>query len=196
MDPSALDFVADHCDIRERLKHVPPEAQVRGVYFRSVSQALSAADKLADYEARFGPFAYESIPLYPLSDYLVCLASASAVLRSPEALYEGMAEISRSNARNVTSSLLGQALIHELASDPLSLLEQGLAMRRQMLSYGRWELLHHGPRDLEMRYVDEYVWIEQSHAHAAAGTFDACRIKPHMTTRLLTPYSGSTRFQW
>ena len=126
----------------------------------------------------------------------MCLASASALLSSPDRLYDGMAEISRGNARSVSASLLGQAVIHTLASDPLSLLEQGLAMRRQLLSYGRWELVRHGPRDLEMRYFDEYVWIEQSHSHAAAGTFDDCRIKPHMTTTLGSPYHGSTRFQW
>lgn len=196
MNTHALDFVAPYCDIRERLLDVPPTAQVRGVYFRSVGQALSAAGKQDSYEQQFGSLSRDSIAFYPLADYLVFLASASAVLSSPERLYEGMAEIAHSNARFVSASLLGQSLIHALASDPLSLLEQGLAMRRQMLAYGRWELLHHGPRDLEMCYFDEYVWIEQAHAHAAAGTFDACRIKPHMTTTLLTPYSGSTRFQW
>ena len=192
----ALDFVAPHCDIRQRLHHVPAGAQVRGVMFRSVGQALQAADKLDKYERQFGSLGRDSIAFYPLADYMVYLASASAVIASPERLYEGMAAIAHDNAQFVSSSLLGQALISTLASDPLRLLEQGIAMRRQMLDYGRWQLVHHGPRDLEMRYFDEYVWIEESHAHAAAGTFNACRIKPRMNTVLLTPYSGSTRFQW
>jgi uncharacterized protein (TIGR02265 family) len=196
MDTRALDFVAPHCDIRERLLDVPPEARVRGVAWRSIASALQVAGKLEDYEQQLGSIARDSIAFYPLADYMVSLASASAVLTAPERLYEGMAEISRNNARYLSASLLGQALIHALASDPLSLLEQGLAMRRQTKDYGRWELVHHGPRDVEVRYFDEYVWIEQAHRHAAAGTFDACSIKPNMVTKLLTPYSGSTRFQW
>lgn len=196
MDMRALDFVAPHCDIRERLLDVPAEARVRGVAYRSITMVLQAADKLTEYEQQLGCVSRDSIAFYPLADYMVCLASASALLATPERLYEGMAEISRSNARYFSASLLGQALIHALASDPLSLLEQGLAMRRQIKDYGRWELVRHGPRDLEVRYFDEYVWIERAQAHAAAGTFDACTVKPNMVTKLTAPYSGSTRFQW
>lgn len=196
MDRSALEFVAAHCDIRERLADLPADARVRGVAFRSITAALADAGGLPAFEQRFGNPSHDSIGFYPLGDYLLHMASCAAVLYSPERVYEGMAQICRSNARHVSTSLLGKALIHALASDPLSLLEQGLAMRRQMLDYGRWELVHHGPRDLEVRYFDEYVWIEQAHAHAAAGTFDACSIKPTITTRLSGPYSGSSRFVW
>jgi uncharacterized protein (TIGR02265 family) len=196
MDQRALEYVAPHCDIKARLAALPLDACVRGVAFRSIVAALEQADKLAAYVTCFGPLRYESLAFYPLAEYLVRLASGAAVLRSRAELYLGMGAISRLNASEMSRSVLGQTLIHALASDPRSLLEQGIAMRRQTCNYGRWELVHHAPRHLEMRYCDEYVWIEQAWTFAALGTFDACRIKPRITTHLDTPYSGSHHFEW
>lgn len=196
MDQRALEYVAPHCDIKARLGDLPLDACVRGVAFRSIAAALEEADKLAAYVSRFGPLRYESLAFYPLAEYLVRLASGGAFLRSPAELYLGVGEISRLNAREMSQSVLGQTLIHALASDPKSLLEQGVAMRRQIFNYGQWELVHHAPRHLEMRFRDEYVWIEQACTFAALGTFDACRIKPRIMTQLETPYSGSHHFEW
>jgi hypothetical protein len=196
MDQHALEYVAPYCDIKARLAAVPLEARVRGVAFRSITAALEEAEKLAGYIERFGLVRYESLAFYPLAEYLIRLASAGAFLRSPQDLYLGMGEIARKNAREMTQSVLGQTLIHALASDPKSLIEQGLAMRRQVFDYGRWEFVHHAPRHIEVRYTDEYVWIEQANTFAALGTFDACRIKPRITTRLETPYSGSHHIEW
>jgi uncharacterized protein (TIGR02265 family) len=196
MDQRALEYVAPHCDIKMRLGALPLDASVRGIAFRSIVSALEEADKLAAYVTRFGPLRYESLVFYPLAEYLVRLASGAAVLRSPADLYLGMGEISRRNASEMSQSVLGQTLIHALASDPRSLLEQGVAMRRQTFNYGHWELMHHAPRHLEMRYRDEYVWIEQAWTFAALGTFDTCRIKPRITTQLDTPYRGSHHFEW
>lgn len=196
MDSAALEFVAPHCDIRERLRRAPAAALVRGVLFRSISSTLEAAGKLDAYVARFGVLHYESVTFYSLADYLVRLASAGALLRSPPQLALGMQDISRRNAKEFAASLLGKALIEELADEPLRLLEQGLAMRRQTCNYGRWELVRHGPRELEVRYFDEYMWIEDALTAAAIGTFDACSVKPKVETRLRDPYNGSTYFCW
>ncbi|HEX6245197.1 MAG TPA: DUF2378 family protein [Polyangiales bacterium] len=198
MDPHALaiEYVEPHCDLVERLRALPPSAHVRGVVFTSIKEALRRTGKLEEFGAQFGAFRYESLALYPLAEYMVRLASAGAFLRSPQAVYEGIGEISRLNAAEMTKSLLGQALLHELAAEPERLLEQGLAMRRQVCKYGRWELLTHAPRHVEVRYVDEYVWIRQAWTYAALGTFEGCSIKPRITTTLETPYCGSTHFRW
>jgi uncharacterized protein (TIGR02265 family) len=196
MDQRALEYVAPYCDIKVRLGAVPLEARIRGVAYRSITAALGEAEKLEAYAERFGALRYESLAFYPLADYLVRLASAAAFLHSPAELYLGMAQITRKNAHEMSQSLLGQTLIHALASDPRTLIEQGLAMRRQICNYGRWDLLHHAPRRIEVHYTDEYIWIEQAYTYAALGTFDACRIKPRVTTRLDTPYSGSHHIEW
>jgi uncharacterized protein (TIGR02265 family) len=196
MDQRALEYVAPFCDIKARLGDVPLAARVRGIAFRSIVAALEEASMLAGYVECFGPLRYESLAFYPLSEYLVRLASGAAFLRSPADVYLGIGEISRKNAREMSRSVLGQTLIHALASDPRSLIEQGLAMRRQTCDYGRWELVHHAPRHIEVRYFDEYVWIEQAWTYAALGTFDACRIKPRITTRLESAYRGSHHIEW
>lgn len=192
----ALEYVEPHCDIAERLRVVPATAFARGLAFGTIIRALERQGQRDAYSARFGPLRYESIALYPLGEYMVHLAAAAAFLYSPATVYEGIGEISRLNAAELSASLLGQALLHELATEPHQLLEQGFAMRRQTFPYGRWELIQHGPRHLEMRYVDEYVWIRQACTYAAIGTFETCRIKPRITTTLDTPYSGSTQFRW
>jgi uncharacterized protein (TIGR02265 family) len=196
MDLRALELVAPHCDLEARLRAISPGAEVRGVLFRPIWSALERAGKLDAYSRGFGPLNYESIAFYPLADYLVRLASGAAVLRSPAELAAGMRDISRGNARDLAASLLGKALIQELADDPVRLLEQGLAMRRQTCAYGRWELVRLGPRELEVRYFDEYIWIEAAVTAAAIGTFEACSIKPEVVTRLRDPYNGSTHFSW
>src|SRR5262245_46221799 len=132
MDQRAFEYVAPYCDIKARLGDAPLEARVRGLAFRSITAALEAEDKREAYVTRFGPWHYDSLTFYALADYLVRLASAGAFLRSPQELYLGMGEIARRNAHEMSESLLGQALIHALASDPRTLLEQGLAMRRQV----------------------------------------------------------------
>jgi uncharacterized protein (TIGR02265 family) len=196
MDSRALEFIAPHCDIRERLRSAPPSGLVRGVLFRTIAGALEHGSKLERYSERFGPLQYDSLAFYPLGDYLVRLASAGAFLRSPSELGLGIQDISRRNAKELAASLIGKALIEQLAEEPLRLLEQGLAMRRQTCNYGRWELVRHGPRELEVRYFDEYLWIDDALTAAAIGTFDACSIKPSVVTSLRDPYNGSTHFCW
>jgi uncharacterized protein (TIGR02265 family) len=196
VDTRALEFVAPYCDIRERLRSAPASALVRGVLFGSISSALEEAGKLDEYNERFGPLHYESVTFYPLADYIARLSSAGALLRSQHELLLGVGDISRGNAKVFAASLLGKALLEQLADEPLRLLEQGLAIRRQTCNYGRWELVRHGPRALEVRYFDEYIWIEDALTAAAIGTFDACSIKPQVVTTLRDPYNGSTSFRW
>jgi hypothetical protein len=199
MDPHApaIEFIEPHCDIVERLRAVPPTAHVRGLAFGTITEALRRAGLLDAYRARFEHgLRYESLALYPLTEYMVRLASAAAFLYTPQTVYEGIGEISRLNAVESIKSLLGQTLLHELASEPRHLLEQGLAMRRQVYKYGRWELCAHAPQHVEVRYFDEYVWIRQACTYAAIGAFESCRIKPRITTTLDTPYTGSTHFRW
>ena len=108
-----------------------------------------------------------------------------------------MFELSRVNATTVADSLLGRVLIRLLARDPLRLAEQSVAARRQMSSYGRWSLVRHGPREIEIVYEDEYTWIESAIAGAAAGTFatlGAFDVK--LETKLVDRFRGSTFFRW
>src|SRR5512132_4192634 len=128
MEPlaSALEFVEPHCDIAERLRVVPKSAFMRGMAFDTIISALESSDKRADYEERFGALRYESLTLYPLAEYMIRLASAGAFLYSADTVYEGIGEVSRLNAVALTASLLGQALLHELASEPGQLLAQGI----------------------------------------------------------------------
>ncbi len=192
----AIDFVAPHCDIIERLAAIPPSARVRGIYFRSLKRELEHRDLLARYfeffsEQRRGAMAY-----YPLSEFSLRLACAGALVASPAELHRGMHDLGRTNSSYFAQSLLGRAIIRFLSKDPIRLSEQGLAARRQSCSYGHWELVRRGPTEIEMRYENEYLWIESYVAGAAQGTFEACGVTPILETRLTDRFNGSTLIRW
>jgi uncharacterized protein (TIGR02265 family) len=192
----ALDLVAPHCDIVERLELVPPTARVRGVLFNAIERQVEELGHTPRYREYFARDRYSSVPFYPLRDYLLRLAVAGAVVASPERLHDGIYAVSRGNARTFADSLLGRAIIRLLARDPVRLTEQGLAGQRQMSSYGHWSIVRHGERELEMRYRDEYTWIESAMAGSAAGTFEACGAAPRIETKLTDRFNGSTFVRW
>src|SRR5260370_12575544 len=156
----ALDLVAPHCDIVERLELVPPSACCRGIYFRNVEAQVERAGRLGLYRELFGGDRYSALPYYPLTDYLLRIACAGAIVESPERVHEGMFAVARSNAATFAQSLLGRALFRLLARDPVRLSEQGLAAPRQSHTYGHWVIKRPGPNEIEMIYEDEYQWIE------------------------------------
>jgi uncharacterized protein (TIGR02265 family) len=192
----ALEYVAPHCDIVERLADVPPSARVRGLYFRSFLGILRQECRITDYERFFPDESWSSLPFYPLSDYLIRIAVAGAVVASPSSLHDGIYRVARSNAMAFTSSILGKVLLRILDRDPLRLTEQALSARRQSTTYGEWTLAKHGPNGLEMAYRGEYMWLESAIAGAAAGTFEACDVKPQLSTVLNGKYNGSTLIRW
>jgi uncharacterized protein (TIGR02265 family) len=192
----ALDLVAPHCDIVERLALVPPTARLRGLLFRAIETQVERRGRLDRYRAFFPHDRYSSIPFYSLSEYIHRIAVAGALVASPRTVHEGMYDLSRGNAVAFAESLIGRALIRLLARDPVRLTEQGLAAQRQMASYGRWAIVRRGERVLEMQYQDEYVWIESVMAGSAAGTFESCGIRADLETTLSGRFSGATIVRW
>lgn len=192
----AIELVAPHCDIVERLELVPPSASVRGLFFRSIETQLERAGLLDAYRVYFDGDDYSSLPFYPLTDYLVRLACAGAILETPARLHDGIFALARSNATVFAQSLLGRALIRLLARDPTRLMEQGLAAKRQTHNYGHWDIVRHDGRTFEMRYTDEYQWIESAMAGAAHGTFESCGITAQIETQLRGRFHGSTLVRW
>lgn len=192
----AVDLVAPHCDIVERLIDVPPSARIRGWYFKSMLAVLQRHDRLLAYEDYFPDETWSALGMHPLADYLVRLAVAGALITTPARLHEGIFEISRQNATAFVSSLLGRVLVRILARDPVRLTQQGLAARRQSTTYGTWEIRRPGPREVQMIYRGEYMWIESAIAGAAAGTFESCGVKADVRTQLDDKYNGATTIRW
>jgi hypothetical protein len=192
----AIDLVAPHCDLVERLELVPPSAAVRGVYLGNIQQHLERAGRLGAFREYFPDDHFTSLRYYPLGDYLIRIACAGAVVAGPERVHQGMFQISLDNAATAAGSLLGRAMFRLLARDPGRLVEQGLAFRRQTNRYGLWTLLKHAPGFVEMVYEDEYTWIESIIDGSAKGTFQDCGFEVSVETELRSRFSGSTRIRW
>src|SRR5262245_50997844 len=124
---AVLELVGDHCDLRERLAAMPPSAQIRGMYLRSVQAALERAGRGIEYRALCGSPPLSALRFYPMGEYLTLLAAGGALLKGPERVHEGIFEISRSNAAIVGDSLVGRTLLRALARDPQRILRQGIA---------------------------------------------------------------------
>lgn len=193
---AAIELVAPYCDIKDRLALVPPSASCRGIYFKNVEAQVERAGGIRHYRELLGEDRFSALPYYPLSDYLLRLAVAGAIVATPERVHDGMFAVARGNAAAFASSLLGRALFRLLARDPVRLSEQGLAARRQSHTYGHWAIVRHGDNALEMVYSDEYQWIESVMAGAARGTFEACGIDAQFETRMRSRFNGSTFIRW
>lgn len=191
-----LTLVRNHCDLEARLEAIPPRAAVRGLYFSNSQRAVEQAGLSPNLEALVGRHRYTALRLYPLHDYLVTLAAAGALLASPAGVHAGMVSASRGDAPAFAQSLLGRALLHLLASDPRRLLQQGVAARRQSANYGRWSVTFPAPRQAEMRFADEYIWIESAMAGAAHGTFGMIGMQVDIEVELTGPYDGVHRLRW
>jgi uncharacterized protein (TIGR02265 family) len=195
-DSRAYKLVAPHCDIEERLRAVPPSAQLRGLYHRSVINMLKQEGKFDAYREYFPDEHWSAMTLYPVGGYLLRLAVAGAILATPDTLHAGMHQAARLNAITVASSLLGRALIRILAKDPVRLTEQGMAAKRQSTTYGEWKIVARGSRFVETIYRTEYIWLDSAIAGSAAGTFEACKINATVQTTLTDRFNGSALVSW
>jgi uncharacterized protein (TIGR02265 family) len=192
----AVALVAAHCDIEERLPLVPPSACVRGIYFNAIEKQVQARGMLPAFREYFPNDHFGSLSFYPISTYLVRLACAGALVASPERVHDGMLTIAKGNARAFMESVLGRLMLRVLSGDPIRLMEQAMAGRRQSTNYGHWELVRRSARSIEVRHREEYMWIESAIAGAGVGTFEACGITATVECRLVDRFNGSSFYTW
>src|SRR5579872_1339454 len=132
----AIELVAPYCDIVDRLKVIPPSAQVRGVWIKNVEKQVEKQGVLPRYREYFPGDKFSALSFYPVEAFLVRLACAGALVLSPEKVHDGMFLITKGNAESFMETLLGRILLRALSRDPVRLLEQGMAARRQGFNYG------------------------------------------------------------
>jgi len=182
-------------DLEERLSLVPPSAMLRGLYFRNTIAVLRSAGTLPSYEAIYSE-SYSAVRWYPLSDFLERSAVAAALLVGPERVHEGLREIGRRNVLAFSESLIGKMLLRILPRDPVSLLKQACAGRRQSCRYGRWEVTFPEPGKAVMAMFEEYLWIESNVLGAAEGTFAAVGRDVSVTVELDSKFKGRHILTW
>lgn len=173
VNEKAIDLVAPHCDIVERLAAVPAGTLIRGIWFRSIEDELGRRGLARPYAGAFAERDEAIFKLYPVTDYLVRLAFAGALVASPQHVHDGMFEISRGNAVFFSKSLLGRGMAHLIGRKPERMARQSVASKQHTTNYGRWSVGDHGPDHVEIVLEDEYIWIESAMLGAASGTFEA-----------------------
>ncbi|MEM9193667.1 MAG: TIGR02265 family protein [Myxococcota bacterium] len=193
---SALELVGDHCDLSDRLPHVPPSARMRGLWFRIVAAEVKARGHEKAYRKFFPDDEFSSLRFYWTGDYLIRAAVGGALISGVENLHDGMFEISRRNASRFADSLFGRTLIRLLSPNPTQVVKQGIAARRQTITHGQWELVHAGDQTLQIQFREEYMWIESHVAGSWKGTFEAIGIAVDLDCDLSDRFNGTIEFRW
>jgi len=190
-DAAAVDWVAPHCDLVDRLANVPPNARMRGLWFKVIETEVKKHGHWAEYRRWFPDDAFRSLSYYWTGDYLVRAAVAGALIAgAPELLHTGMHEFARANAASFAGTLFGRTLLKLLSPDPVNVVRQGIAARRQTLTHGHWRLGRTEPGLLEVELTEEYVWIESLVTGATLGTFDAIGVEAEVVPVLTDRFNG------
>lgn len=192
----ALELVGAHCDLEARLRDVPPSAQIRGVWVRSMEDALRRRGELAGFRAWFPDEPASVLRWYPVAWFLPRLAVAGALITSPAEVHRGMYEIGFGNADGFIGTLIGRTLFGLLSRDPARVIQQGAAAHRQCTTYGRWHLELPAPRTSRMVMRSEYIWIESYQHGSAVGTYDAIGCPAEVKVSLTGPYDGAIEVTW
>jgi uncharacterized protein (TIGR02265 family) len=189
----AIELVGEHCDLAERLQQVPPSARIRGLWFGVVEAEMRERGLTPEFRRIFGPDDFGALRFHWAGDYLMRAAVAGALVAGPAGVHAGMHEIARRNATRFADSLLGRALIRLLASDPLRLAQQGVAARRQTMSYGHWGVVPVCPGTIDVRLQSEYIWIESHVVGSWVGTLETIGVHPEIGVEMSGPFDGVIR---
>lgn len=191
----ALDMVGSHCDLEQRARDIPPGARARGIWVRTYENALDRKGRLRSYLDVFGGRA-PSLGWLALDEVVARLAVAGALYTSPAELQLGIRSIAREQPVLFAESLLGKTMFRLLSSDPVRVLQQGAAARRQTCNYGRWEHDFSHPNRAIVHHYEEYAWLESQTLGGAEGTFRAIGVEATFRLELRGPYEGVIDITW
>ena len=191
----ALDLVGAHCDLEKRLADIPPAARARGIWVRTFESEIEKSGQLARYLSFFDGRA-TALGWLSCSEAVARIAVCGALYTSPREVHQGMRRIGRAQALRFSESLLGRSLIRLLSPDPVRVLQQGAAARRQTCNYGQWDYDFSQPRRAIVHHKDEYGWLESQVLGSAEGTLEAIRVRASVELTLTDPYNGVVDIRW
>lgn len=87
-------------------------------------------------------------------------------------------------------------LLRILSPDPVRVLEQGAAARRQGVNYGSWQYDFSTPGKAIVTHENEFMWLDSQVLGSAEGTFEAIRVPATFELRLTDAYSGVMVITW
>ncbi len=191
----ALDLVGAHCDLEQRLRDIPPAARARGIWIRTFERSIEAKGQLPRYLEIFDARA-SALGWHAAGEAVARLAVAGALYASPSELHAGMRALGRLQPIQFSESLLGKTLVRLLSPDPVRVLQQGAAARRQTCDYGVWEYDFSQPNRAIVHHRDEYGWLESQVLGSAEGTFEAIGVEAKFELKLDDAYNGVMDITW
>jgi uncharacterized protein (TIGR02265 family) len=191
-DPPAAGSVLD---LDQRVRAVPANAAVRGVFFNMARDALrrrgleAAAERIETLRAPRRSYLF-----YPVADMLVAYASAGALIA--EDPREGMRAILLDGSRYFAASWFGRSLQRFLGANPEPAIRWLAHSRDHLANYGDWRVEVRRPGYVVVLMVEEYIWIDPWHRAGCEGLLTACGVKGDVQSELDRPFQGRLHVRW
>jgi len=191
--PAVPSVAAAELDLDKRLRAVPSNARVRGLFFNMLADHLKRHGQEAAARKILGPKRRLHL-LYPVADFLVVSALAAPLVH--EDAREATRQIWGGGAKYFAATWFGRAFRRFIRPDPASALEWLENAREHFCNYGRWRCESVSAGHLILHMFDEYIWIDCAHRGGCEGLLVACGVEGevHATTDGL--FAGRLDIRW
>ena len=189
-----LDRTATKLGLDRRLRVIPPDAMVRGVFFNLVHADLErrgfAQNPLWTNRAR----ERRSYELYPATELIMLSSTAGALVNEDPT--EGMRQVHASTANYFASTWYGRAFQRFLHPDPHEAFGWIERSRHHIASYGRWRYERRAAQRGILHMFDEYCYIESIQRGGCEGMLTACGVKGEVEVELDSEFQGRLLIRW
>ena len=184
-------------DVHARVLAVPASACVRGIFFNLIDEDLRRRG-LARGSGMLLPEKRaekrRSYALYPLREFLPCLAAAGA--RADEDASEGVRAILSGGAPFCANTWFGRVFQRFLHPSPTAAFHWLERSRDYMCNYGHWRVEERGRERVIVHMFDEYIWIDPAHRGGCEGLLVACGVTGEVNVELDGAFRGRLDVRW
>jgi uncharacterized protein (TIGR02265 family) len=183
-------------DLEARLRRIPDGAALRGVWFKSIADAIGRAGPgaVAAFKHLAPPKSRWFFRLYPLGDYLDEIAVAAAIL-APRDAREGVAAIWR-HVHEYSGFLHPNTFMRLLRPDPVQPMRWLVKHHDHFANFGAFRLEERGPGEAVMHLVNEYIWIDAAHRAGCTALLAACGVEGDVRVELDDDFNGRLYISW
>jgi uncharacterized protein (TIGR02265 family) len=183
--------------VERRLSDTPPDAHVRGLFFRLAEQALSdhSPELVATWRAASGARLRWPFKMYSTREFIREQAIAAVLLdpRDPTKEIRKMWSATPKLSSLIRAEGFIQYLTRRKPEQALTWLSQN---RKMMCDYGSWHVDLTSPKSAVFHYEDEYTWVEHAHRGGVEGTLQRCGVTPAITVEMESLYTGRLLIRW
>jgi uncharacterized protein (TIGR02265 family) len=187
----------EHTDLEWRLQHIPDRAACRGVFFNMLDTRARAfgVEVQREYRDFFKLHDFSALRLYPVKDYLTRLVKLAQIQFGGPNIYQGIFQIQEQAFPTWKTTLIGRAGFAIFGANLEAVLDIICRPPSKAQNYGRAELTRIAD-GFEVRFFDEYVYIQHAMAGALKGVARACNKEVKVSVELKDAFEGCVHLKF